>query len=323
MNRRFSCPAAAAYLFLGVTVIHSAAAQQVTIKETPAPLAGQAPVSAADQAAAQKHVERGNRFQDGPNGGDMDAAAAQYRLALRRDPLNAEAHYQLAVVLQDQDRTDECILEYQQAIHLDMPDPNGPARHPSQTADAYRQLGIIRQDKNQLISATANLRASLRLVPGDVPTLVNLGDVLYDRQLYSSSLTEYRTALRLDPQGRSLDLETVHVAIGNCLDGLNQPVPAVHEYRSAVRLSPNDAVAHYDLGRELEVVGRYPEALRELREAIRLNPRDAQSHYELGLTLYNSGQQELGRVEWRKVLRMGDSNQADAAREALADHPSS
>jgi len=72
----------------------------------------------------------------------------------------------------------------------------------------------------------------------------------------------------------------------------------------------------------LEVLDRYPESIREIRETIRLNPRDAQSHYELGLILYNSGEQESGRVEWRKVLRMGDPNQADAAREALADHPS-
>lgn len=252
----------------------------------------------------------------------MNAAAAEYRLALRFDPLSAEAHYNLATVLQDEDETEACILEYQQAIHLDMPDPNGPARHPLQTADVYRQLGVIRQEKNQLISAVANFRASLRLVPSDVPTLVNLGDALYDRQLYSSSLTEYRTALRLDPQGRSLDLMAVCIAAGNCLDNLNQPIPAVHQYRTAVRLSPNNAVAHYDLGRELEVLNRYPEAVREIREAIRLNPHDAQSHYELGLVLYNSGEQELGRVEWRKVLRMGDPNQADAAREALADHSS-
>lgn len=321
MNRRSAYPAIAAYLLLGMIVICPAAAQQVTIKETPA-AAGQAPVSAADQAAAQKHVERGNRFQDGPNGGDMDTAAAEYRLALRRDPRNAEAHYQLALVLQDEGKTDECILEYQQAIHLDMPDPAGPAHHALQTANAYRQLGSIRQEKNQLISAVANFRASLRLAPSDVPTLVNLGDALYDRQLYSASLTEYQAALRLDPQGRDLDLVTVHIATGNCLDGLNQPVPAVHEYRTAVRLSPNNAVAHYDLGRELEALDRYPESIREIREAIRLNPRDAQSHYELGLILYNSGEQESGRVEWRKVLRMGDPNQADAAREALADHPS-
>ncbi len=328
-SRRSAYSAGAVYLFLGVTAIYPAAAQQVTIKETPPTIAEQAPVSAADQAAARKHIARGNSLRDGPRGGDEDGAAVEYRLALRRDPLSAEAHYDLAGVLQDEEETEACILEYQQAIHLDMPDPNGPARHALQTANAYRQLGSIRQEKNQLISAVANFRASLRLAPNDVPTLVNLGDALYDRQLYSSSLTEYQTALRLDPQGRSLDLVAVHVSLGNCLGELNQHISAVHEYRTAVRLSPNDDVAHFDLGLELNILGRYPEAGREIREAgreireaIRLNPRDAVSHYELGWILYNSGQEEAGRIEWRKVLRMGDPNQADAAREALADHPS-
>lgn len=261
------------------------AAQQVTIKETPS------------------------------------AATAHPYSVMAANPAAARAHYRRACALQGNGKIDECILEFQQSIHLDMPDPAGTAHNPVQTADAYRQLGIIRQAKNQLISAVANYRASLRLEPNDVVTLVNLGDALNDRELHSSALTEYQTALRLDPKGIQIDIEGVHISIGNCLDDLNQQVAAVHEFRTAVRLSPNEYTAHYDLGRELNVLGRFPEALREMREAIRLRPHDAQSHDALGWILYDSGRQEEGRIEWRKVLRMGDPNEADAAREELADHP--
>ncbi len=273
-----------AVLFLSSAAITSVAAQQVTIKETP------------------------------------PAAAADPQLVTAANPAAAKAHYKRACALQGKGEVDECILEFQQAIHLDMPDPAGTAHNPIQTADAYRQLGKIRQDKNQLISAVANYRASLKLQPNEAQTHVSLADALFDREFYDSSAAEYRAGLRLDPLGRQVDLTNLHINLGNCLDKLKQTVGAVTEYRKAVRLTPNDDTAHYNLSVELVLLGRYPEALRECREAIRLSPEDASYCDQLGDILYDSGEHEQGRVEWRKVLRMDDADEADTAREELAEY---
>ena len=307
----------ASLIWMGAA-IRPAMAQQVTITEAPPAVVPQKVVTAADRNAARRYIARGDDLY--AHGSDWDVAATQYRMALQRDPTSAEAHYDLAGVLHDGGDSAEAILEYQQAIHLDMPDPAGPAQHPGQTADAYRQLGIIRQAQNQLISAVANFRISLRLMPSDAETHEHLGQALSDRGFSAEALTEYQSALRLDPQGQILDLPGLHVEMGNCRDALKQYVPAVQEYRTAVRLRPNDDVPHYDLAAELGLLNRYPEAIRECREAIRLNPDDALNHDELGVLLYDNGQHEEGRVEWRKVLRMGNPDEADAAREELAEY---
>jgi tetratricopeptide (TPR) repeat protein len=291
-------------------------AQQVTITETAPPGRPPAAVTAADRDAAGRYIGRGNELF---NASQWVRAATQYRLALGRDPFSAEAHEDLADALYYGGQVDLSIPEYQAAIKLDMPDPAGPARTPAQTADAYRQLGRIRQAKNQLISAVANFRASLRLAPDDAPTHDNLADALYDRGFYDSAAAEYRAALRLDPAGRGVDLSAVHENLGNCELSRKRYAPAVAEYRAAVRLTPNDFSPHYNLGLALYGLGRYAESIREYREALRLNPRFAPARNGLGTALYDSGQREAGRVEWRRVLRMGDADAADLAQENLGD----
>lgn len=259
-----------------------AAAQQVTIQETPAPATGQAGAGAA----------------------------------------NAAAHYNLANALRSSGKDNESIAEYQQAIHLDMPDPAGPAHHPSQTAEAYRQLGIIRQAKNQLISATANFRASLRLEPNNPKTHIDLAESLYGRSLYAAAVPEYQAALRLDPTGEhGVDLAVTHNNLGACDAELKNYVAALTECRAVIRLTPNSYQPHCNLGMALLHLRRYPEAIREFQETLRLNPQLALARFSLGTALYNSGQQAMGRIEWRKVLRMGDADAVDMAREALADYP--
>jgi tetratricopeptide (TPR) repeat protein len=57
--------------------------------------------------------------------------------------------------------------------------------------------------------------------------------------------------------------------------------------RSAIRLEPENAIAHVNLGITLENLRRFEEALTELNEAKRLSPQDATIHNELGNLLNN------------------------------------
>jgi len=297
-----------------------AAAQQAAIRETPPLAAVPVAAGAADQAAARQHIERGDSLRNGPHGGDPVGAASEYRLAQRSDPSSAEAHYDLANVLPGGGDKEAAILEYQQAIHLDMPDPNGPAQHPLQTAEAYRQLGIIRQAKNQLISATANFRASLRLEPNNSQTHLGLAFALECRELYAAAIPEYQAALRLDPTGqRGVDTALAHNNLGVCDTDLKDYAAALPEYHAVLHLTPNAYHPHCNLGTALLGLKRYPEAIREFRESLRLNPQYAFARNSLGMVLYNSGQEEAGRIEWRKVLRTGDADAVDVACELLAD----
>ncbi|MFO0957311.1 MAG: tetratricopeptide repeat protein [Isosphaeraceae bacterium] len=56
-----------------------------------------------------------------------------------------------------------------------------------------------------------------------------------------------------------------------------------------IRLKPDDAGAHGNLGHALRASGDLPGRGRTYREAIRLRPDDAGAHVGLGLALFTMG----------------------------------
>ena len=70
---------------------------------------------------------------------------------------------------------------------------------------------------------------------------------------------------------------------------------AIAEYRQAIRLKPDDAEAHNNLGTILcDRKHDYEGAIAEFREAIRLKPDDAEAHHDLGAALTGQGKLDDG-----------------------------
>ena len=64
---------------------------------------------------------------------------------------------------------------------------------------------------------------------------------------------------------------------------------AIAEYRTGLRLNPNDEDAHYNLGLALKNKGNLKEAIAEFRAALFLKPNDLDAHFILGDALKASG----------------------------------
>ena len=69
--------------------------------------------------------------------------------------------------------------------------------------------------------------------------------------------------------------------LGHC-QYLQRYEEAEEEYREAVRIKPDYAEAHYNLGILLSDLKRFREAERECKEAVRINPDFAEAHGNLG-----------------------------------------
>jgi tetratricopeptide (TPR) repeat protein len=67
-------------------------------------------------------------------------------------------------------------------------------------------------------------------------------------------------------------------------------------------------------------LGRFPEAVDQLHEALRLNPNGAEVHYNLGLALLASGKPQESIPEFETALRLNPElkGAADNLRRAQA-----
>ncbi|MDQ3322075.1 MAG: tetratricopeptide repeat protein, partial [Acidobacteriota bacterium] len=72
----------------------------------------------------------------------------------------------------------------------------------------------------------------------------------------------------------------------------------------AVKLDPNDAVAHSMLADVLSQIGDKQGAIREQKEAVRLNPKNLNSLTTLGVWQHNANDVSAARKTYEEVLKI-------------------
>jgi len=60
---------------------------------------------------------------------------------------------------------------------------------------------------------------------------------------------------------------------------------AIAEYRTALRLKPDSALAHFHLGNTFHKMGRLAEAIAEYQASLSIDPGVPEVHYELAYAL--------------------------------------
>ncbi len=118
--------------------------------------------------------------------------------------------------------------------------------------------------------------------PDDALAHLNLGSALLDiPDRVPDAIAEYQRALRIDP-----NYAEAHNNLGAVLLHSGRSTEAVAEYQAAVRLDPDYADAHSNLGSALsQIPGRLSEAAAELETAVRLDPENARRRAALGSVL--------------------------------------
>jgi len=95
---------------------------------------------------------------------------------------------------------------------------------------------------------------------------------------------------------------------GTATDKLDQ---AIGEYRRALALRPDYAIAHNNLGNLLIAAGprrNVPDGAAHLKEAIRIEPDNASAHYNLGRAFRLQRNLAGAIAEFREALRLNPAN---------------
>jgi len=119
--------------------------------------------------------------------GDLQKALAIYSEANIKSPQDAETLFKMGYVLAEQNRDDEAMEYYKEALSLDA---NNTFIHQAM-ASLYRKMG-------EFASARNHLNASLDIDDKNPITYYNYGNLLVDMQHKQEAKEMYKKALELD-----------------------------------------------------------------------------------------------------------------------------
>ena len=130
-----------------------------------------------------------------------------------------------------------------------------------------------------------------------------------DPETAREAILSYQQVLKLDP-----DYAPAHINLGTLYYNQSDYDLAEEHYRKAIECDPRYALAHFDLGNVLDETQRLDEAIAAYKAALQLAPTYADAHYNLALAYERSRQPRLALRHWRAYLKLDSQGALGRAR---------
>ncbi len=255
---------------------------------------------------AQRLVERGMAAEES---GAIDEAERCYRDAIRADPLFAQAHLCLGVVLHNAAKFAAAIASHKQAIALD-----------AGSAAAQYNLGLSYLQSGATAGAESAFRTSLALREGFPEAWVGLAEALEAGGRDGEALAALEAALAQRP-----DFAGAVINAGLLLRKMDRHSDAQAKLRSIDLLALCSSGRHAEaeslarqlthswpdygfgwkvLGAVLAMKRQYEAAAPALRRALEVMPTDAETHHNLAIVLHAQARLQEAESSYRRALEL-------------------
>ena len=201
--------------------------------------------------------------------GYIDQAEASFQLALRDDPLSAEACYGLGSAYLSQRRTAEAREKFERATKL-------RASYPETLANAWNNLGLLATRENQTDEAVRCFKQAVLLSPDHLIALDNLGNAYRLRKSWNDARRTFERALEVGPG----DPEA-NYGLGMVFAQADDTIGADEYLRRALKARPAYPEALNNLGILYLRTQRRDQAVATFEECVRLAPAFDQSYLNL------------------------------------------
>ena len=224
----------------------------------------------------------------------IDDAIKQLRKAIEIDPASAQAHADLASLLENQKNIAEAVEHYRRAIQLNPP----PTK-------ALYNLGIILAKQGALEEASELLRRAAASRPLDSDIHYDFALVLAMTGDSDDAMRELYATLKIDPT-----YTKAYYNLGVLLARKSRIEEAIASIRKSLSIDPTYSRAHYYLGVLLTSRGKLEEAISQFRQALKLAPEFAEAHESMGRALALQGHRDEALAHYEQALRIVKSRAA-------------
>jgi tetratricopeptide (TPR) repeat protein len=219
--------------------------------------------------------------------------------ALKFEPRNSKAQFELGVVFQEMGELDRAMGMFQSVLRL----PNPPDEVYEQMAKIYRQQGQEEQ-------ATALIEKAAKERPESAKLQYYLGNTYRRQQKTAQAIEAYQRSISLDPQQADSRFN-----LGLLYLGKRQLQDAALQFEEVVHLREDDHDTYRYLGRAYASMRRIDEAVDALCKAIAIKDDALEARLELGQIYLNQAESEAAREQFEAILKYDPNNMR--ARELL------
>lgn len=222
----------------------------------------------------------------------IDESIVQCRLALKIAPNDARPHVDLGAALLRKNDVDGAIKELMRSLQID---PNDAAAH--------QNFGRALVLKKKIPEAAAHFLKAIELKPDYSQAHFRLGELLFNSGRIDAAIAQYQQAIDIEPEYAAF-----HSSLGNALLRKGEAEAAAAEFERTLQIRPDYAQADYNLGNILLQAGKLDEAIAHYRSAVAHDPKYAQAFVNLGVALRQKGDADDALRQFQNAIALEPTN---------------
>jgi arylsulfatase A-like enzyme/tetratricopeptide (TPR) repeat protein len=207
---------------------------------------------------------------------------------IQEDPRIMEARNVRAQIYLELDRTEEAVLESQEALKID-----------SEYEAAIFTLAQSYKKLKKYNEAIAGFNRLIQLDPRDPKPYLNLGEIYIDTKDLDKAISYLEKAIATDPQHSAV----AHNLLGSVYLDKKLLDPAEKEITISLEMRPRIPDAHYNLGLLYEEKGDLKRAIEEYKKEIEIHPAAYPAHFNLALVYGKMGNLREQVSELRETIK--------------------
>lgn len=233
---------------------------------------------------------------------EESAIIQSYRQAIKANPDDVIAHYNLGLSLYQQGKLDEARKMLEKSIKLN---PRDKVAHTQVDGLAYQLLGSIYfTSLNKPRLAIASFEKSIKLLPRDAETHYLLGLAYMNEGMNDKAVVTLEQACKLGAgiDGQKNNVYDAYLQLGRLYAENKKSVKAEKAYLSALDINPEGKEVLANLALLYHQQQKSDETVSLLEKLIKLEPMHFNANYLLGLHYFNKKQYDKMEEAYKRAI---------------------